>query len=88
MKSKYSVQEKLEWMRLLEYGRTVYYISKISRWCKNDIGILREKYKTQVIEGLRDKERRRTSPQEKIEIVRESQGRVCENEGNGVKIGG
>lgn len=30
MKSKYSVQEKLEWMKLLESGRTVYYISKNS----------------------------------------------------------
>lgn len=75
MKSKYSVQEKLEWMKLLESRRTVYYISKISVWCKNDIGILWEKYKTRGIEGLRDKERRRTSPQEKIEIVRD----MCEN---------
>lgn len=71
MKSKYSVQEKLEWMKLLESGKTVYYISKVTGWCKNDIGILWEKYKTQGIEGLRDKERKRVSPQEKIEIVRD-----------------
>ena len=71
MKSKYSVQEKLEWMKLLESGKTVYYMSKVTGWCKNDIGILWEKYKTQGIEGLRDKERKRVSPQEKIEIVRD-----------------